>query len=204
MIETIDFDKGDGLIPVIVQDYKSLRVLMLAYMNRAAFLETERHKLATFYSRSKKRLWAKGEVSGNSLHVKEMKLDCDNDTLLLLVEPVGPACHTGTGTCWGEDNKYGYHFMERLEQIITKRKKKPKDDSYTSHLIKRGYKKIAQKVGEEATEYVIEAVSRNKKKMISEGADLFYHFMTSLVYEDLSLADVMNELEKRHSKKKKK
>ncbi|MFM8740364.1 MAG: bifunctional phosphoribosyl-AMP cyclohydrolase/phosphoribosyl-ATP diphosphatase HisIE, partial [Cytophagales bacterium] len=169
-IQTLDFEKGNGLIPCIAQDNTTLRVLMLGYMNREALEKTLVDKRLTFYSRSKKRLWTKGETSGNHLIVVEIKHDCDKDTLLAKVSPNGPACHTGADTCFHEKNEA--KGLDFLETIIQNRKQKPKEGSYTNKLLSAGINKVAQKVGEEAVELVIEAKDNNKELFLAEAADL--------------------------------
>ena len=176
----IDFSKSpEGLIPVIIQDANTNIVLMLGYMNAEAFEKTQKDKRVTFYSRSKKRLWTKGEESGNFLDVAEIKMDCDADTLLIKVTPYGPVCHKGTDTCFEEKNEQK-DFLYRLEKVIEQRKSNPTDGSYTSSLFAKGMNKIAQKVGEEATELVIEAKDDNATLFKGEAADLLFHYMILL------------------------
>ncbi|MBN8695643.1 MAG: bifunctional phosphoribosyl-AMP cyclohydrolase/phosphoribosyl-ATP diphosphatase HisIE [Bacteroidetes bacterium] len=196
-----DFNKSaDGLIPAIIQDSSTNRVLMLGYMNKEAFEKTSEKKLVTFFSRSKNRLWTKGEESGHFLKVKEIKIDCDDDTLLIKADPLGPICHTGQDTCFNEINA-GTDFLLKLEKIILDRKANPSDQSYTSSLFKKGINKIAQKVGEEAVELVIEAKDNNEELFKNEAADLLYHYLILLSAKDFSLSDIIKVLETRHSAK---
>jgi len=194
----IDFKKGDGLVPAIIQDVKTRKVLMLGYMNEEALEETKKLGKVTFYSRSKQRLWTKGETSENYLFVREIIPDCDQDTLLIKAEPAGPACHTGADTCFKEDNQKSALFLERLMEIIESRKANPSDKSYTSSLFQKGTNKVAQKVGEEAVETVIEAMAGDKELLKNESADLLFHLMVLLADQDLSIYDVLGVLEKRH------
>lgn len=196
----IDFSKyADGLVPAIIQDADTGKVLMLGFMNEAALAKTQALQKVTFFSRSKNRLWTKGEESGNFLLLKEIKTDCDNDTLLIKVNPVGPVCHTGTDTCWGEKNS-NENFLFQLEQIIADRKNNPSDKSYTSSLFAKGINKIAQKVGEEAVELVIEAKDDNEKLFKDEAADLLFHYLILLQAKDFSLNQIVEVLKSRHSK----
>ncbi len=181
----INFNKADGLVPVIVQDAVSMQVLMLGYMNEEAFDKTKEEGKVIFYSRSKQRLWMKGETSGNFLFVKDMKIDCDNDTILILANPVGPVCHTGTQTCFGEVNSKG--FLYKLEETIHKRIDENDETSYTNKLFKRGINKVAQKVGEEAVELVIEAKDNDENLFLNEAADLMYHFLILLKAKNVAL-----------------
>lgn len=194
----IDFKKGNGLVPAIIQDVKTLKVLMMGYMNEASLEETKKSGKVTFYSRSKERLWTKGETSGNFLYLKEIIIDCDGDTLLIKAEPVGPACHTGADTCFNEDNQKSVNFLSQLMDIIETRKQNPSEKSYTSSLFEKGTNKVAQKVGEEAVETVIEAMAGNKELLASESADLLFHLMVLLADQDLSIYDVIAVLENRH------
>ncbi len=194
----IDFKKGEGLVPAIVQDVKTRKVLMLGYMNEEALEETRRSGKVTFYSRSKQRLWTKGETSENFLLLKEVIVDCDKDTLLIKAEPTGPACHTGADTCFNENNQKSALFLENLMEIIESRKANPSEESYTSSLFKKGTNKVAQKVGEEAVETVIEAMAGDKELLKNESADLLFHLMVLLADQDLSIYDVLSVLEKRH------
>jgi len=192
-----DFSKyNDGLIPVIIQDAGTLQVLMLGFMNEAAFLQSQQEGKVTFYSRSKQRLWTKGETSGNFLHIQEIKADCDNDTLLIRVLPAGPVCHTGADTCFNETN--APFSLQQLERIITDRKNNPTEKSYTASLFAKGINKVAQKVGEEAVELVIESKDDNKELFLGEAADLLFHYMVLLQHKGYCLGDVINTLELRH------
>lgn len=192
----IDFDKLNGLVPCVVQDAATQKVLMVAFMNVEAYEKTVREKKVTFYSRSKKRLWTKGETSGNSLELVEIIQDCDNDSLLVKVMPKGPTCHTGADTCFNEKNE-GWD-LHRLETIIKDRKANPKKGSYTTSLFEAGINKIAQKVGEEAVELVIEAKDDNRDLFLNEAADLLYHYLVLLQAKGMSLDDVKGVLKKRH------
>ena len=194
-----DFEKSEGLIPAIIQDADTRKVLMLGYMNAEAFQKTQDEGRVTFYSRSKDRLWTKGESSGNFLEVKDISIDCDNDTLLIKVNPTGPVCHTGTDTCFTENNE-GSSFLHKLESIITDRKLNPNDSSYTASLFNKGINKIAQKVGEEAVELVIEAKDDNKDLFLGEAADLLYHYLVLLAAKDIKVDEVLKLLKKRHEK----
>ena len=192
-----DFSKyDDGLVPAIVQDAISNKVLMLGFMNEDAFDKTKAEGKVTFFSRSKQRLWTKGETSNNFLVVKEIISDCDNDTLLIKVSPMGPVCHTGDDTCFNENNSS--FSLEKLESVITDRKNNPSASSYTSSLFSKGINKIAQKVGEEAVELVIESKDENKEKFLSEAADLLYHYLVLLQAKNYKLDDVVNMLATRH------
>ena len=197
-IQTLDFDKTQGLIPCIVQDAKTNNVLMLGYMNREALDKTLAENKLTFYSRTKQRLWTKGETSGNYLHLVAVKIDCDNDTLLFKVNPEGPACHTGSDTCFNEVNAFS--GLEFLEAIIQERKKNPKAGSYTNQLLDSGINKVAQKVGEEAVELIIEAKDNHKELFLNEAADLMYHYLVLLAAKDYQLDDVLSVLRQRHAK----
>lgn len=188
---------ADGLIPAVIQDATTNIVLMLGYMNNEAFEKTKNEKRVTFFSRSKNRLWTKGEESGNFLDVVEIKIDCDQDTLLIKVKPAGPTCHTGSDTCFNEKNS-SLNFLKKLEEIIHDRKVNPTDNSYTSSLFKKGVNKIAQKVGEEAVELVIEAKDDNADLFINEAADLLYHYLILLSYKNYQIQDIIDILEKRH------
>ena len=194
---TPDFSKyTDGLVPVVIQDYNTRKVLMLGFMNEEAFNKTMQESNVTFYSRSKQRLWTKGETSGNFLLVKEILTDCDNDTLLIKVEPTGPVCHTGADTCFKENNSE--FSLQKLEQVLTNRKTNPVDSSYTSSLFAKGINKIAQKVGEEAVELVIESKDNSKEKFLGEAADLLFHYLILLQAKGYSLKDVEQVLAERH------
>jgi phosphoribosyl-ATP pyrophosphohydrolase/phosphoribosyl-AMP cyclohydrolase len=196
----IDFAKySDGLVPAIVQDYNTHKVLMLGFMNEAAMLQTEQTGKVTFYSRSKKRLWTKGEESGNFLELKSIASDCDHDTLLIKAHPTGPVCHTGADTCWSEPNDTG-NFLLYLEEIIRLRKQVSPDESYVASLFAKGINKIAQKVGEEAVELVIEAKDNNEELFLNEAADLLFHYLLLLNAKGHNLQNVMDILQKRHSK----
>ena len=196
----IAFEKyADGLVPAIIQDANTNKVLMLGFMNEAALARTQELKKVTFFSRSKNRLWTKGEESGNFLLLKDIKADCDNDTLLIKAEPAGPVCHTGADTCWDEKNTAD-NFLLQLETIITNRKNNPSEKSYTSSLFAKGINKIAQKVGEEAVELVIEAKDNNKNLFLGEAADLLFHYLLLLNAKGHNLQDVINVLKERHSK----
>lgn len=193
---TPNFDKTNGLIPAIIQDNNTNNVLMLGYMNAAAFEQTRREQRVTFYSRSKQRLWTKGETSGNFLKVISIQLDCDSDTLLIKVIPAGPTCHTGTTTCFGEPNSKG--FIYELEQTIDQRISDDDPNSYTNKLFKRGINKVAQKVGEEAVEVVIEAKDNNRDLFLNESADLLYHLLILLRAKNTRLLDVEEVLKGRN------
>lgn len=196
----IDFAKyHDGLVPAVIQDFKTQKVLMLGFMNEAAFKKTEETGLVTFYSRSKKRLWTKGEESGNHLKVRQILPDCDQDTLLVKAEPQGPVCHTGADTCWSEKN-HAEDFLFYLEDIIRLRRKAPPETSYVSRLFASGINKIAQKVGEEAVELIIEAKDDHKEQFLGEAADLLFHFLVLVNSKGYNLQDVINVLQQRHSK----
>ncbi|WP_282016212.1 bifunctional phosphoribosyl-AMP cyclohydrolase/phosphoribosyl-ATP diphosphatase HisIE [Marinifilum flexuosum] len=197
----IDFNKGDGLVPAIIQDVKTQKVLMLGYMNKESYEKTIETGKVTFYSRSKQRLWTKGEESGNFLNLKDLSLDCDKDTLLIKVDPVGPVCHKGTDTCWEEANEASsIDFLLQLQQVITERKKNLSEKSYTASLFQKGINKIAQKVGEEAVELVIEAKDDNEDLFMGEAADLMFHYLVLLSAKGYSLEQVVALLETRHSK----
>ncbi len=195
----IDFTKGQsGLIPAIIQDSKTRQVLMLGYMNAGALEKTQKEGKVTFFSRSKNRLWTKGEISGNYLNVVDIKSDCDLDTLLIRVNPEGPACHTGTDTCWGEENKESaMDVISGLAGIIKDRRENPVEGSYTNRLFARGINKIAQKVGEEAVELVIEAKDNDSERFLNEAADLMYHYLVLLEEKGFSLEDVASALSQR-------
>ncbi len=197
----IDFEKGNGLVPAIIQDNQTQKVLMLGYLNREAYDKTKADGKVTFYSRTKKRLWTKGETSGNFLWVKDMLLDCDNDTLLIKVDPQGPVCHTGADTCFKEDNGDKLYFINHLRQIIKSRKNDVAENSYTKSLFEKGINKVAQKVGEEAVELVIEAKDDNKDLFVGEASDLLYHYLVLLEAKEIELDDILNELIKRHQLK---
>ncbi len=196
----IDFKKyNDGLAPAVIQDYSTHKVLMLGFMNEEALQKTMAEGKVTFFSRSKKRLWTKGEESGHFLLVKQVLSDCDDDTLLIKAEPLGPTCHTGADTCWSEPN-HNDNFLFYLEDIIRLRKASNDDSSYVRQLFSKGINKIAQKVGEEAVEMVIEAKDSNDKLFLNESADLLFHYLLLLNAKGHNLQDVINVLTKRHSK----
>lgn len=196
----IDFEKGNGLIPAIIQDIDTRKVLMLGYMNKDAYEQTRQTKKVTFFSRSRNCLWVKGETSGNYLHLKEIKCDCDNDALLISVKPEGPVCHKGTDTCWGENNeRNALAFLSELQDFINDRKQKMPENSYTTSLFKDGINRIAQKVGEEALETVIEAVNGTNERIVYEGADLLYHLIVLLAEKNLRIENLAQELESRHN-----
>ena len=187
----LNFSKNkDGLIPVIIQDNISKTVLMLGYMNDEAIRKTKKTGNVTFYSRTKKRLWTKGEESGNFLRLVNMKVDCDNDTILIYVKPEGPTCHLGTDSCWGEKNLSKFGYLSQLEEIIAERKRDDKKKSYVASLFREGINKIAQKVGEEATETIIEAKDENKQLFLNESADLLFHYLILLQAKGFRLSDV--------------
>lgn len=196
----IDFTKDkDGLVPAIVQDSVTKNVLMLGYMNQEAYRKTLDTKKVTFYSRSKQRLWTKGEESGNFLNLVDIKVDCDNDTLLVSVNPQGPTCHKGTDTCWGEKNDENFGFISELEKIISDRKNNPENEnSYVASLFRSGVNKVAQKVGEEAVEVVIEAKDDNDDLFLNESADLLFHYLILLQQKGFTLEDVVKILRKRN------
>ena len=196
--DKIDFNKGDGLVPVIIQHYKTNTVLMLGYMNEEALQKTKEIGKATFFSRSKKRLWTKGETSGNYLIVKDILSDCDKDTILIKANPIGPTCHTGSDTCFNEVIDSNNDFLYQLEKIIADRKNNPTDKSYTASLFKKGINKIAQKVGEEAVEIVIEAKDNNDDLFLNEGADLLFHYLILLQAKGFELKNIVKVLEDRH------
>ena len=197
---TVNFKKySDGLVPAVIQDAETNKVLMLGFMNEAALNKTNELQQVTFFSRSKNRLWTKGEESGNYLFVKEIKIDCDEDSLLIKVIPVGPVCHTGSDTCWNEKNEAN-NFLEKLENIITERKNNPDEKSYTSSLFAKGINKIAQKVGEEAVELVIEAKDDHVDLFKGEAADLLFHYLILLQAKGFRLNDIIEVLKSRHSK----
>jgi phosphoribosyl-ATP pyrophosphohydrolase/phosphoribosyl-AMP cyclohydrolase len=203
-IDELDFDKGNGLIPAIIQDATTYQVLMLGYMNRDAVEQTLEEEQVTFYSRSKGRLWTKGETSGHGLKMVDIQADCDQDALLILAEPQGPTCHKGKKSCFHEKKfrspKTDLSFLNELEALIQDRKAQLPDDSYTTYLFNKGIDKIAQKVGEEAVETVIEAKNEKRKKFVGEVADLLFHLMVLMVEKDTPLRKVIKRLEKRHNK----
>jgi len=194
----VDFKKyQDGLVPAVVQDYVTQKVLMLGFMNDEALKKTEQTGLVTFYSRSKKRLWTKGEESGNHLQLRQILVDCDNDTLLIKAEPKGPVCHTGADTCWSEKN-HKEDFLYYLEHIIELRRKGTGEKSYVRSLFAKGINKIAQKVGEEAVELVIEAKDVNRELFLNEAADLLFHYIVLLQAKECTLSEVIQVLQQRH------
>ena len=196
----INFNRNNGLIPAIVQDTKTNKVLMLGYMDEVALKKTLEERRVTFYSRSRDKLWTKGETSGNYLIVNQILTDCDKDTVLIKAHPTGPVCHTGQDTCFNEKNSSNSQFMFELEKIIRDRKVNPKQRSYTSRLFREGVKKIAQKVGEEAAEVIVEAVDDNIARLREESADLLYHILVLLALKDIKLNEVLEPLELRHSR----
>ena len=204
----IDFEKCGGLVPAIIQDAQTKNVLMLGYMNQEAYDKTIATKKVTFWSRSRHCLWTKGETSGNFLHLVDIKVDCDNDTLLVKATPDGPTCHTGTDTCWGEENSRNVEcgtcnensllFLSELQDFIDKRHEEMPEGSYTTSLFKDGINRIAQKVGEEALEAVIEATNGSKEKLVYEASDMIYHLIVLLTSKGLRIEDIAAELQKRH------
>ena len=201
---TLDFAQGGGLVPAVVQDAVTRKVLMLGYMNEEAYRLTLDRGLVTFFSRSRGRIWTKGETSGNYLQLREILADCDGDTLLVKAIPSGPVCHTGSDTCFGEDNEPNEmstaEFLLYLESVIRDRRTNPIEGSYTNHLFSRGLNKIAQKVGEEAVELVIESKDDDKDLFLGEAADLMYHFLVLLAQKNSSLSEVVDVLKDRHSR----
>lgn len=200
LTDRIDWDKVDGMVPAIVQDFKSSQVLMMGYMNPEALEKTLETEQVTFFSRTKERLWTKGETSGNVLQLKNISLDCDNDTLLVLVNPIGPTCHTGTTTCFDADNQEASQlvWLHQLETLLAARKDSDPDSSYTASLYARGTKRISQKVGEEGVEVALAATSGDKAELVCESADLIYHLLVLLQDQGLSMDDVINKLKERH------
>lgn len=195
---TIDFDKMDGLVPAIIQDDKTMRVLMLGFMNKEAYEKTVETGRVTFWSRTKGRLWTKGETSGNYLNVVSIKNDCDNDTLLIKVNPVGPVCHTGADTCWDEDNTNPIMFLTELQRFIERRHQEMPEGSYTTSLFRDGLSRMTQKVGEEAVELVIESMKGDNERLIYEASDMMYHLIVLLTSKGLSIEDIARELIERH------
>jgi phosphoribosyl-AMP cyclohydrolase / phosphoribosyl-ATP pyrophosphohydrolase len=191
----IDFNKANGLVPVIIQNYQNLQVLMLGFMNEEAFLNTQKDGKVTFFSRSRNKLWTKGETSGNYLLVKDILVDCDNDTILIKAEPLGPTCHTGSTSCFNEDSTKG--FLYELQQTIAQRIEDNDESSYTNKLFRKGINKVAQKVGEEAVELIIEAKDNNDEFFKNEAADLLYHFLILLKIKDVKLEDIELTLKNR-------
>ena len=195
----LDFNKGDGLLPAIIQDAITNKVLMLGFMNQEALDKTIAEKRVTFFSRTKNRLWTKGETSGNFIEVESVVPDCDKDTVLIKAKPTGPVCHTGADTCFNEENTGG-SFLHHLQGVIEERKSADSEKSYTKSLFEKGINKVAQKVGEEAVELVIEAKDNNKDLFLGEAADLMYHYLVLLAAKDFSLSDVEAVLRERHKK----
>lgn len=196
----IDFEKKNGLVPAIIQDNTTRNVLMLGYMNREAYEKTLATGKVTFWSRSRNCLWTKGETSGNFLNLVDIKVDCDNDTLLVRVNPTGPACHLGTDTCWGETNDANpLLFLTELQDFINKRHEEMPEGSYTTSLFKDGLNRMAQKVGEEALEAVIEATNGTNDRLIYEASDMFYHLIVLLTSKGLRIEDIAKELKERHA-----
>lgn len=195
---TIDFQKNNGLVPVIIQDNTTMQVLMLGNMNEEAFVKTQQEQKVTFFSRSKNRLWTKGETSGNILMVNEIRVDCDNDTILIKATPQGPTCHTGSTTCFNEETSKG--FLYQLQNTISKKIDSDDEKSYTNKLFKRGINKVAQKVGEEAIELVIEAKDNNDELFKNEAADLLYHFLILLKAKNITFEEVEEVLKRRSNK----
>ncbi|MEZ5070358.1 MAG: bifunctional phosphoribosyl-AMP cyclohydrolase/phosphoribosyl-ATP diphosphatase HisIE [Bacteroidales bacterium] len=194
----MDFDKLNGILPAIIQDASTRQVLMLGFMNREALEKTRSEGKVTFFSRTKNRLWTKGEESGNFLHVREILEDCDRDTLLIKVDPAGPVCHTGSETCFEESNRAGLAFLSSLQALIRQRREEMPEGSYTTSLFRKGINKIAQKVGEEAVELVIESKDDSKELFLNEAADLMYHLLVLLAAKDCDLTEVVDILEERH------
>ena len=195
----LDFEKMNGLIPAIIQDNYTQKVLMLGFMNKEAYEKTMETGKVTFFSRTKNRLWTKGEESGNFLHVVSVKADCDNDTLLIMVHPEGPVCHKGTDTCWGDKNEQDIMFLKELQDFIDRRRQEMPAKSYTTSLFNSGVNKMAQKVGEEAVETILEACNGTDERLIYEGADLLYHLIVLLTYKGYRIEDLARELKERHS-----
>lgn len=194
----VNFEKTGGLIPAIVQDSKTNKVLMLGFMNEEAYQQTMKTGKVTFFSRSKNRLWMKGETSGNTLQVKDILVDCDKDTLLIKAVPAGPVCHTGSDTCFGEQNKEDIMFLKHLQDFIEKRRQDMPEGSYTTSLFEKGVNRMAQKVGEEAVETVIEATNGTEEGFIYEASDMIYHLIVLLTSKGLRIEDLSRELMKRH------
>ena len=195
----IDFNKMNGLVHAIIQDAKTMKVLMLGFMNEEAYNKTVETGKVTFYSRTRNTLWTKGETSGNYLHVVEILNDCDHDTLLIKAIPDGPVCHTGAATCWNEKNEHPIMFLIELQRFIEKRHEEMPEGSYTTSLFKDGCHRMAQKVGEEALEAVIEAVAENNERLVYEASDMLYHLIVLLTSKGLTIEDLANELVERHS-----
>ena len=195
----LDFEKMNGLIPAIIQDNYTQKVLMLGFMNKEAYEKTMETGKVTFFSRTKNRLWTKGEEIGNFLHVVSVKADCDNDTLLIMVHPEGPVCHKGTDTCWGDKNEQDIMFLKELQDFIDRRRQEMPEKSYTTSLFNSGVNKMAQKVGEETVETILEACNGTDERLIYEGADLLYHLIVLLTYKGYRIEDLARELKERHS-----
>ncbi|MDR2139179.1 MAG: bifunctional phosphoribosyl-AMP cyclohydrolase/phosphoribosyl-ATP diphosphatase HisIE [Tannerella sp.] len=194
----LDFTKSGGLIPAIIQDAQTRQVLMLGFMNEEAYRKTLKTNKVTFFSRTRQCLWTKGETSGHFLHTVQILTDCDQDTLLIKVRPDGPVCHTGTDTCFGEDNAAGFFFLNYLQDFIDRRHREMPEGSYTTSLFRKGVNRMAQKVGEEAVETVIEAVNGTEEGFLYEASDLIYHLIVLLTSKGLRLEDLARELQKRH------
>jgi len=195
----IDFEKQNGLVPAIIQDDETGKVLMLGYMNKEAYEKTMETGNVTFWSRSRQCLWTKGETSGNFMRLRDIKVDCDNDTLLVKVKPEGPACHTGADTCWGETNEASpLLFFSKLQDVVEQRKRDMPEGSYTTSLFNDGINRMAQKVGEEALEAVIEAVNGTDERLVYEAADMIYHLLVLLTSKGLRIEDIAKELRVRH------
>ena len=198
----IDFDKAGGLVPAIVQDGSTGAVLMLGYMNREAYKQTLETELVTFFSRSRNRIWIKGETSGNHLRLQSIKVDCDGDSLLVRAVPTGPVCHTGADTCWSEDNAATpVAFLTELEDIITRRALASPEESYTRRLLDEGVVKVGQKVGEEAVETVIASLAQSEDRVVDEASDLVYHLLVLLRTRGLTLSDIAHRLKERHQER---
>ncbi len=195
----LNFDKMNGLVPAIIQDAHTAKVLMLGFMNAEAYAKTVESGRVTFFSRTKNRLWTKGEESGHFLQVVSIQADCDQDTLLIQAEPTGPVCHTGTDTCWGEKNEEPVMFLRELQDFICRRHEEMPEGSYTTSLFQSGVNKMAQKVGEEAVETVIEACNGTDERLIYEGADLLYHLIVLLTSKGYRIEDLARELQERHA-----
>ncbi|MEM7281522.1 MAG: bifunctional phosphoribosyl-AMP cyclohydrolase/phosphoribosyl-ATP diphosphatase HisIE [Pseudomonadota bacterium] len=201
--DKVDWEKVHGLVPAIVQDYVTGRVLMLGYMNRESLLLTETNKLVTFFSRTRQELWTKGETSGNVLNLKSLQLDCDHDTILVEAEPAGPTCHLNINSCFDDEvEQPGYGFLGKLESLIDQRIKHRPEGSYTTELLEAGTKRMAQKVGEEAVEVALAADNIDTEELVAESADLLFHLLLLLKHKSLSLTDICQELAQRHNPKK--
>ena len=198
LVSKIDFEKGGGLVPAIVQDADTLQVLMLGYMNADAVAKTQQTQLVTFYSRSRDTLWTKGETSGNSLTLVSLDIDCDKDTILVKARPAGPTCHEGTVSCFGDEGASGVGFLAYLESLIEDRKSADVDSSYTAKLLQGPLRRAAQKVGEEGVETALAAVAETDNKLTSEAADLIYHLLVLLAAKDVKMGSVIEELQRRH------